>query len=301
MSLNPKLVCATFLLSSLSAFSVLQANEAHADSPAAGPGCDLASENGGYVQILLGQQHGFEPALPTFVITHGMGGTQPNDRFHQLAIVIQDTLPQCNVLLVDWSRDATKSTSFPGIPSPWEVAKKIEPVARQVSEELQTLSIDPTQTTFIGESFGNCVNARIAEHLGRRGRILAFNPPNSAGGYKIPDLRTCADLTWSFQTFSVFDTQTPIAHMGFFLETHANATDLQKHIAGVSWLADQVRFGNTKWLLMQHQMENARDNEFDAIAAISGELINNQHPPRERSPEFRANSRTSVTLVTTAL
>ncbi len=301
MSLNLLRVCVTILLSSLSYLSVTRANEAPANSPSEISRYNSASENGGYVQILLSKEHHFAPSLPTFVITHGMGGTQPNDRFHQLAVAIQDVLPQYNVLIVNWSKYATTTTSFLGIPSPWEVAKNIDPVARQVSEELQDLCLNPNQTTFIGESFGNCINAKVAEHLGRHGRILAFNPPNSAGGYKIPDLRTCADLTWSFQTFSVFDTQTPIAHAGFFLETQANATDRDQHVAGVSWLADQLRSGNTTWLLMQHQLANARSDEFDAVAAISGELRDDQHPSRTRSPEFRANSRASVTLVTTAL
>ena len=111
----------------------------------------------------------------------------------------------------------------------------------------------------------------------------------------------CADLTWSFHTFSVFDTQDQIAHAGFFLETPVNATHRDQHVAGVAWLADQVRSGNISWLLMQHQVAQIHDGRFDAIAAISGELINDQHPPRQRSPEVQAPSQISPPVITTVL
>lgn len=138
----------------------------------------------------------------------------------------------------------------------------------------------------------------ITHDLGGRGRILAFNPPNAAGGYKTPDLRTCADLAWSFQTYSIFDTQDQIAHVGFFLETHANATDRDQHVAGVAWLADRVRSDETNWLLMQYHPTETGVETFDAIAAISGELLTEKHPFRHRPPEVRSHSRASVPLVT---
>jgi hypothetical protein len=276
-------------------------HNACADSPSAMESHLAQSPASGRVKILKSELRPFVPSLPTFVITHGMGGTQSGDRFHQLASAIEAAFPGSNVILLDWSEDARRTTSLLGLPAPWEVAKNIDPVAKEAAECLRVMGVDPTLTTLIGESFGNCVNARIAEHLGRQGRILAFNPPNAAGGYKTPDLRTCAELTWSFQTFSAFDTQDPIAHVGFFLETRANATDRDQHIAGVSWLADQVQSGDVNWLLMAHQMTDARDGEFDAVASLSGEFLSDQHPTREQSPEVRRNSRDSATLVTSAL
>jgi len=140
------------------------------------------------------------------------------------------------------------------------------------------LQIDPTQTTFIGESFGNCVNARITETFGGRGRILAFNPANDAGGYKTPDLRTCSDVAWSFQTYSMFDTQDSIADLGIFLETSTAATDTDQHIAGVSWLAERVRSGDLAWLLTTHTILATESEHFDAIGTLSGELLHQNEP-----------------------
>lgn len=301
MSIIRRFARYTILLLSLEFLSVILASDlAHAATPFTTRWNSVKSRISERVQILVSERRPFHPSLPTFVITHGMGGTQSEDRFHQLADAIEAAIPWSNVILLDWSKDAKKTTSFLGLPAPWEVAKHIDPVARDAAETLHSLSIDPTLTTFIGESFGNCVNARIAEQLGRRGQILAFNPPNAAGGYKTPDLRTCADLAWSFQTYSAFDTQESIAHVGFFLETSAFATERDQHVAGVSWLADRVRSRDMTWLLMLHQMTQTRDEEFDAVAALSGDLISDQHPPRERCQEVHGDSRSSGQLVTVA-
>ena len=301
MSINFKFLRAVTLQVILSFLCLLQQREVLADALPAGQWESVNSQPSRCVQTLLRKQHCFEPHLPTFVITHGMGGTQLDDRFHQLADAIDEAFPESNVILINWTDASCKKTSFLGLPSPWEVAKNIDRVAHEAADNLQSMGLEASSTTFIGESFGNCVNARIAERLGRHGRILAFNPPNAAGGYKTPDLRTCADLTWSFHTFSVFDAQDPIAHAGFFLETPVSSTDLDQHVAGVSWLVDRIRSGNTDWLLMRHQMENASHNDFDAIAALSGELINSPHLSRERTPEFREESRTSLNSITSAL
>ena len=301
MSIHFKLIRVVALQVILSFLSLLQQCEVFADAVLAGQWESVNSESNSCVQVRIREQDDFEPQLPTFVITHGMGGTQPDDRFHQLADAIVQASPESNVILINWADASCKKTSFLGLPSPWEVAKNIDQVALEAAENLQSIGIEASSTTFIGESFGNCVNARIAERLGRHGRMLAFNPPNAAGGYKTPDLRTCADLTWSFHTFSVFDTQDQIAHAGFFLETPVSATHRDQHVAGVAWLADQVRSGNISWLLMQHQVAQIHDGRFDAIAAISGELINDQHPPRQRSPEVQAPSQISPPVITTVL
>ena len=107
-------------------------------------------------------------------------------------------------------------------------------VAKEAVELLKALQVEPARTKFFGESFGNWVNARIAEALGGRGRILAFNPPNDLSGYKTPDLRFCSDVAWSFQTYPLCDCQSPIADVGFFLETPANAKAKDQHVFGVA-------------------------------------------------------------------
>ena len=133
----------------------------------------------------------------------------------------------------------------------------------------------PPRTTrsILPESFGNCVNARIAETLGGRGRILAFNPPNDLSGYKAPDLRFCSDVAWSFQTYSLCDSQSPIADVGFFLETPANAQAKVQHVFGVAWLTTRVQSGDLTWLFPELVLPEPANEDFDAIVTISGEVL----------------------------
>jgi hypothetical protein len=249
-------------------------------------------------QILHDSLRAYEPKHPTFVITHGMGGTEKGDRFHQLADGICKAMPECNVLIVDWSKQSCQTGWF-RIPIPFAVAQNINPVASEVSELLKSLQIDPTLTTFIGESFGNCVNARIAAALGGRGRILAFNSANAAGGYPTPDLRACSDVAWSFQTYSMWDTQDSIADFDVFLETSPSATDTDQHIAGVSWLAKRVKSGDLAWLLLTHKILESRAGHFDATGTASGELLH-QSLPRQRPVPIQVNSRPAASMFAAA-
>ena len=250
-------------------------------------------------RILHRPERPFVNSRPTFVITHGLGGTEAGDRFHQLADAICEAIPGSNVVMVDWSQASTRTTQVLRLPVPWTFGWNIDAVGKEATGLLKALQVDPARTTFIGESFGNCVNARIAEQSGRRGRILAFNPANLAGGYLTPDLSACAELSWSFQAYSAFDTLESIAHAGFYLETSAGATDKDQHTAGVPWLADRVRSGDLTWLLMQHRSLKQRADCFDATATLTGEL-SEQRIPRKR-PELSENNELQTGQVATVL
>lgn len=202
-----------------------------------------------------------------------MGGTEAGDRFHQLADAICNAVPDSNVLIIDWSKQSWRTRGYFQIPSPWDVAQNIDPVAKEAAELLKALQVDAARTTFIGESFGNCVNARVAEALGGRGRILAFNPPNDLSGYKAPDLRFCSDVAWSFQTYSLCDSQSPIADVGFFLETPANAQAKDQHVFGVAWLTTRVQSGDLIWLFPHLRLPEPATEDFDAIVRISREVL----------------------------
>ncbi|MFO0976810.1 MAG: hypothetical protein U0996_10455 [Planctomycetaceae bacterium] len=245
--------------------------------------------NSGRVQVLLRARTQLDVNAASFVITHGMGGTESDDRFHQLADAIAVAVPDANVIRLDWSESSRRTATFMKLPSPWAVAQQIDPVAEQAAQALEAVGLDAARTTFIGESFGNCVNAQIARQLGGHGKILAFNPPNDMGGFRTPDLRTCSDLAWSFQTFSLFDTQAVIADTGFFLQTPAEFTARQQHVAGISWLATQLEAGNTAWLLMKHDVETGNVSSFDAVADFTGELLKDQHPSRIRTNDDSGN------------
>jgi hypothetical protein len=215
----------------------------------------------------------------TFIITHGMGGTVEGDRFHHLADTIHAALPQSNVVLIDWSTESRQTTSYLGLPNPWSVANRIDAVVAEAVVTLEALQLDATRTTFIGESFGNCVNARISEQLGQQSTILAFNPPSFFGGYPIPDLRSCAAVSWSFQTYAAYDTQEVIADVGFFLETPPNSSDQEQHTAGISWLALQVNSGMQFWLFPGCDNGSPQTDCFDGVATLSGAILQ-EHPTR---------------------
>jgi hypothetical protein len=94
-----------------------------------------------HVQLMYRAEKQFNPDQPTFVITHGMGGLETGDRFHFLADAVSEVAPESNVLIVNWSEHAWK-TGYLGIPDPWAVAKKIEPVAQEASELFHELGLE---------------------------------------------------------------------------------------------------------------------------------------------------------------
>ena len=112
----------------------------------------------------------------------------------------------------------------------------------------------------------------------------------------MPDLRDCSDLSWSFQTYSICDTQDSIADVSLFLETTANATVKDQHVAGISWLADRVRSGQLTWLLARHEIPEQKADHFDGIATLSGEL-RHQLLPRRRTPSGHELNRPSEPML----
>ena len=219
--------------------------------------------------------------FPFFVITHGMGGTHAGDRFHRLADVIFQTCPGSNVVLIDWSEASRSKTPFLGLPNPHVVASRIDRIGDDARGRLVALGCDPDRATFVGESFGNWVNARIAKQLGGVERILAMNPASELGGYPLPDLTKCARVSWSFHTFSVFDTLTKISHVGVFLETPKGATDLDRHTCGIGRLTELLANNDRSWLLAEVVLSEASEQSFERLATIDGRLIKT-NLPRER-------------------
>jgi hypothetical protein len=216
-----------------------------------------------------------------FVITHGMGGTAADDRFHKLAAVIAKLFPDACVIRVDWCERA--SVKFYGLPNVLQVAASIDEVGDQAALLLQQEKIDPQHATFIGESFGNWVNARIAQKLGGVHGILALNPANEAG-YPLPDLRRHTQRSWSFHTYSAFDTTSEIAANDCWLQTPAQATQWGQHVAGIHWLTARLEAGDTTWLQMDKLLPVRRPGHFQALVTFDGLLTNEQLPRKRPDP-----------------
>ena len=219
------------------------------------------------------QLHQFGTVLGTgeqFVIVHGQGGTQPDDRFHALADAIRQRFPDSPVFLVDWTKSS--QTGVAGVALPWRVCQRIDPVAAEAAKRLQDAGLDPSRTTLIGESFGVYVNAQLAKHLSGVHRVLAFNPAAGTGGYWPPDLKAHATQAWSFHTWSFMDTSCSIAHAEFFLETPADATSGDQHVAGIPWLTAQLIENDTSWLLMTKSPPATKPRVYSAKANRDGTL-----------------------------
>jgi pimeloyl-ACP methyl ester carboxylesterase len=214
-----------------------------------------------------------------------MYGTQRHDRFHQLAEKLVNAFPDSRVVLVDWSQASTPKTSWLGIPNPHPVASRINPVAAQAASELKQLGIQARKVTLIGESFGNWVNAEIARHLGKVDRIVAMNPASELGGYSPPDLRPLATTSWSFHTYSVFDTLLPIGHMNILLESVDGTSDLGKHTAGIRRLTGCLRAGDKSWLTVADHDGGTNRRRFNARATVEGQLVRCDLPMQRPSEQ----------------
>ncbi len=220
-----------------------------------------------------------KPGSATYAITHGMSGTASGDRFHELGAILHKNFPEACVMRIDWSKLA--SAKIGCFPHPWKVATSIDDVGSCAARVLKSQEIDPASITFIGESFGNWVNARIADELGGVSGILAVNPAHEAGGYRLPDLRKHAERSWSFHTYSVFDTTLEIAENDFWLEPPAGASHWKQHVAGIAWLSARLEAGDPSWLHMNKALPPRRAGCFQATATIDG-MLSDEQPPRER-------------------
>ncbi len=235
-------------------------------------------------KILVQRDSVFDPQNHSYLITHGFGGTLPDDRFHTLAQRLADNIPNTNVLILDWSGDALE-TDFFGIPAPTKVAVKINPVADHFAQQLKTIGLNISKTTLIGESFGNCINARIAQQLGSDGRFLVFNPPSPLGGYPLPDVTALSHIAWSFHTYSAYDSTELKTDAGFYLECPEELDHHGQHTRGIPWLTEQLIRGNLDWLNFQHSVPPRQEGVFDATADILGNFLPTRRPlkPREQT------------------
>ena len=73
---------------------------------------------------------------------------------------------------------------------------------------------------------------------------------------------------WSSER-SLFDSQGPIADVGFFLETPVNASEKDQHVFGVAWLTTHVESRDLTWLLPRLVLPEPATEDVDAIATLS--------------------------------
>ena len=119
-----------------------------------------------------------------YVVTHGWASSADAPAIRDLGFAIKEHCPQCNVLQVDWSEGSS------GLPRC--VAKRIDAAGDEAERQIRNLyrswcGTDPPdafwdQVTYVGHSFGNSINQRIAKNHGKRGKAVILDPPSPWGG-----------------------------------------------------------------------------------------------------------------------
>lgn len=234
----------------------------------------LATEHPG---VFVRLYQGVEPnkSSSVYVVTHGMGGTSSGDRFELLGKLLAKVDPQACVILIDWTKPSqTSQSGFPKNRLPWLVAGRIPLIAKAVASKLRALGVTASQVTFIGESFGNNVNALISAKLGHQSMLLAFNPASELGGGGWLDLTQASRKSYSFHTYSNFDTTSQIAHGDAFLRTSPGLSAFEQHSYGILWMTDRLRDGDFGWLKLTHELPEANAKRFTVIIEANGDRTN---------------------------
>jgi hypothetical protein len=174
------------------------------------------------------------PPNRVYVITHGMNGTSAGDRFEQFAAKLNQGDENCQIVLVDWSGLSTAECW--GVSNPWRVASRIPDVAAECHRVLESFGIPADRYVFIGESFGNNVNAKISELFGNQSILIALNPASELGGGGRMELGTCSKASYALHTLSIFDSLTSTAQHDALLTVPPNCTEEEKHTYGIQWL-----------------------------------------------------------------
>jgi alpha-tubulin suppressor-like RCC1 family protein len=141
--------------------------------------CDFKPEKD--VQI-LGLEY-FEPSNRcTYIITNGFRASAEDPPIVALGDKINGACSKCNVLRVNWKKGASCLL-------PTDVSMNIIPAAQEASKDLNVLfgpNFDWSTVTYIGHSFGNSVNKRIAASHGKCGKGIILDPANH-DGYAWPE------------------------------------------------------------------------------------------------------------------
>jgi uncharacterized repeat protein (TIGR01451 family) len=156
------------------------------------------------VKIIPAPGTTFNPNRPTIVVTHGWNGTEMGegaDRFIRLAGKLAENYPTHNVVRVTWEKGADAWL-------PRSASKNIPAAAEQAVKLLSDSGYSNWgQTIYVGESFGNGINAEMSQKAPTPGKALILNAANPAGypGGKAPDYKNAFSSSISIQTWDIAD------------------------------------------------------------------------------------------------
>jgi uncharacterized repeat protein (TIGR01451 family) len=158
------------------------------------------------VKIIPATGTTFNPNRPTIIVTHGWNGKEGGedaDRFIRLASKLAETYPTHNVVRVIWEKGAASWKT-----DPWGASRNIPAAAEQAVKLLNDRGYsDWGQTIYVGESFGNGINAEMSQKAPTRGKALILNAASVVGypGGKTPDYKNAFSDSISIQTWDLAD------------------------------------------------------------------------------------------------
>ena len=223
----------------------------------------------------------FHPDRPTIVVTHGWKGTTSGDRFEQLAMKLAEKYPTHNVVQVTWDKGSKAVL-------PWNASKNIPAAAEQAVSLLSEKGYSKwNQTIYVGESFGNGINAEMSRIAPAKGKALILNAANPMGypSQKVPDYKNAFSDSISIQTWDVADDGN-VGNRGILYrkpkEEHCGGRECNmtgdSHSSGVRLLRRLLdinpnlaqRFLNADWRGLQ--IEDRGDGLFDAGIDSDGQF-----------------------------
>ncbi len=186
----------------------------------------------------------FNPYTPTIIVTHGWrprGTPDTKERDLEevtaLAIQLQSTYPNHNIVLVTW-QDGAASAIY-DVRDATSRAPVVAMVAVLRLQEMGYFRWD--DTIYIGHSGGNAVNAEMSKMTGAKGTALMLNVANRLAYSQEPDYRNSFMHSIAIQTHDLGDTQnTEIANRTLLLDPDCGARPclpaIESHTSGFRYL-----------------------------------------------------------------
>jgi uncharacterized repeat protein (TIGR01451 family) len=220
----------------------------------------------------------YSPTRPTVVLSHGWNDSILSNTAHYQNLENALNSAGYNVVLVDWKTGAQSA-----ITDPWGASKNIPAAASAAYDKLNKMGVNFGNTTYVGESFGNAINAWIATYSGIPGKAMVMNPADPLGFApgSLPDYQKAFSKPWVFKTPSIADQWPRAGYRDFYLDCCANNSvpnsvcdPVEAHTSGIVWLANQINrdgAGN-QWITQSASVGSSTSFDYDGRVNCSGDF-----------------------------
>jgi WD40 repeat protein len=240
------------------------------------------------VEIIPAPGTTFDPNKPTIIVTHGWNGKEygsREQRFIDAASALATHYPDYNVVRVTWQQGSTSP-----IWDPRDASRNIPDVAETAVQKFTELGYSRwADTIYVGESFGNGVNAEMSRRTGSRGTGLILNAANPVGypNGQEPDYAVSFGRSIAIQTWDFADSQSLNADITLLLRDPQCAGEEcnlfgESHTSGMRYLAELLgRNPNLAKLLLEGllQLPDQPAGLHDGGLDWAGNLYPGQYAP----------------------